>query len=474
MISVILAGGSGERFWPLSREKHPKQLLKITGDKTLIQQSVERLLTISRIEEIYVVTNEQYALKTLQQLAQYNFPCQNLFAEPLGKNTTPAIVWMTEFLNKNPDEIMGVFPADHIVRDSQTFQKTLQKSESAAKENSLVTIGIKPNRPETGYGYIELGKMIQDSVFRVNKFVEKPNKEIAQKYVAGGKHLWNCGIFLWKVSVIRKELQKWVPDISNNMSSIISKMQPAEGRFKYQKLDPEGVEIFSNLPSVSIDYAVLEKSQNVTVVSTNMDWNDVGSWNALESLSTKDLQGNIFSKNVYHLDCKGTLIKADQRLIGAIGLENLIVVDTEDALLLCHKDRAQDIKKLVGQLKKAGRQEASIHKTVQKPWGSYTVLDEGKGFLLKRIEVDPGESLSLQSHAHRSEHWLVVAGTATVQLDSQSLQLKPTQSIEIPKGSKHRLSNSCNTTLVLIETQLGDILEEKDIVRYEDQYGRLN
>ncbi len=472
MISVILAGGSGERFWPLSREKYPKQLLPIAGEKTLIQQSVERLLTISKIQDIFVVTNEQHALKTLQQLSPYNFLAQNLFAEPLGRNTTPAIVWMAEFLNKNPEEIMGVFPADHLIRDFPNFQKTIQKSVDTAKEGSLVTIGIQPDRPETGYGYIELGKSINPSVFQVNKFVEKPSREIAKKYIADGKHLWNCGIFLWKVSTIRKELKHWVPDIFNNMSTIVSNMESAEGRFNYQKLNSKGVEIFRNLPSLSIDYGVMEKSQNVNVVSTNMDWSDVGSWNALEGLSTKDLQGNIFSKNVYHIDCKGSLIKADQRLIGAIGLENLIVVDTTDALLLCHKDRAQDIKKLVGQLKKADRQEAYIHRTVQKPWGSYTVLDEGKGFLLKRIEVNPGESLSLQSHTHRSEHWLVVEGVAHVQLENESVQLASPQSIEIPKGAKHRLSNSSDTKLVLIETQLGDILDEKDITRFEDQYGR--
>jgi mannose-1-phosphate guanylyltransferase/mannose-6-phosphate isomerase len=474
MISVILAGGSGERFWPLSRESQPKQLLNIAGEKTLIQQTVERLLPLTPIDRIYIITNEQHAFQTLSQLAPLGFSPDHLIAEPVGRNTAPAVALAAELFQDQPDEIMAVFPADHVASDSDAFHDTLRQAETAAQQGYLVTIGIKPTRPETGYGYTLKGGDLEnlDNAFKVGQFVEKPDRETAEHFLKQKKFYWNCGIFAWKVSAIRKELQQYAPNVIAPLAGIGNHIQNTKGKFTYHVFDGKGRKIFESLPSISIDYAVMEPSQNAAMVPTAMPWNDVGAWNALDDISKVDSEGNVLSKDVYQVDCTGTLVKGDGRLIGAVGLKDMIVVDTPDALLICPKDRAQDVKQLVERLKGKQRPETKLHATVQKPWGSYTTLDQREGYLLKRIEVLPGESLSLQSHKHRAEHWLVVSGKAEVECDDKKINLKERETTLIPKGAKHRLANPGKKLLVLIETQFGDTLDENDIKRYTDLYGR--
>jgi len=474
MISVILAGGSGERFWPLSRESHPKQLLNIVGEHSLIQQTVERLLPMTPIDKIYIITNEQHAVQTLNQLAPYGFKADHLIAEPVGRNTAPAVALAAELFQDQPHEVMAVFPADHVVSDSYAFEETMRQAEAAASQDYLVTLGVKPTRPETGYGYILKGGDIErlDNVFKVGQFTEKPDQATAEHFIQQRRYYWNCGIFAWKVSTIRKELQQHASEVIEPLAGIGEHLQKAKGKFSYRVFDDEGQKIFKSLPSISIDYAVMEPSRNAAVVPTSMPWNDVGAWSALDDISKSDSEGNVLSKNVYQVDCTGTLVKADGRIVGAVGLKDMVVVDTPDALLICPKDRAQDVKELVTQLKEKERPETKLHATVQKPWGNYTTLDEREGYLLKRIEVLPGESLSLQSHKHRAEHWLVVSGKAEVECDDKKMILKERETTVIPKGSKHRLSNPGKKLLILIETQLGNILDENDIKRYNDLYGR--
>lgn len=474
MLAVILAGGSGTRFWPLSREQNPKQLLKITGAKTLIQGTLERLLPLIPADKCYVVTNEQHAFQTCRQLSEYGFSPANLIAEPAVRNTAPAIALAARFFEDQPDEIMAVFPADHVIRTQQSFHDAITLAESIASQGRLTTIGIKPGRPETGYGYIQQGASLNkdNSAFKIEKFIEKPDIQKAREFFKKEGYLWNCGIFLWKVSVALEELRQFAPEIYRATADVKSCLQENKGKYPYKILNQKGREIYDGLPSISIDYAVMEKSQNAAVIPTSMEWSDVGSWSALEDIGEKDERKNVFSKNVISIDCSGSIVQGEDRLIAAIGLNDLIVVDSKDALLVCRKDRAQDVKKVVEEINKDNREETKIHTTVQKPWGSYTVLEKGERHLLKRIEVFPGEKLSLQSHQHRGEHWVVVSGRAEIQTGDKTLTLEENESTFIPKGIKHRLGNPGDTTLTLIETQLGDRLAEDDIVRYEDKYGR--
>ena len=474
MISIILAGGSGERFWPLSRESHPKQLLNITGKHSLIQQTVERLLPLTPIDKIYIITNEQHAFLTLSQLESFGFKSDHLIAEPIGRNTAPAIALASELFKDQPEEIMAVFPADHVLGDPDAFHETMRQAEEAARQDYLVTLGVKPTHPETGYGYILKGGDIEKTynAFKVGQFMEKPDRATAEHFLKQKRYYWNCGIFAWRISAIRQELQRHAPEVIEPLAGIEKNLNNAKGKFSYRVFDEKGKKVFGSLPSISIDYAVMEPSENAAVVPTSMPWNDVGAWNALDDISKSDHEGNILSKNVYQVDCSGTLVKADGRVVGAVGLKDMVVVDTPDALLICPKDRAQDVKQLVGQLKEQERPETKLHATVQKPWGNYTTLDEREGYLLKRIEVLPGESLSLQSHKHRAEHWLVASGKAEVECDDKKMILKARESTFIPKGAKHRLSNPGKKLLILIETQLGNILDENDIKRYNDLYGR--
>ncbi len=475
MIGIILAGGSGTRFWPKSRELLPKQLIKIAGSNTMIQSTVERLLSTISIENIYVVTHQFHAFETCRQLEKFGFSPSNLIAEPIAKNTAPALALASVFLkDKHYDDVLGVFPADHVIDDGKKFDQALKKAEETALKNYLVTLGVQPTRSETGYGYIKKGETIEglESSFVVDEFVEKPNIEKAKTFLATKKHFWNCGIFFWKTSQILSEFQTHMPQTLEKIESALPCLQKQKGPYPYLTLDETGKDIYDSLEGQSIDYGIMEKSNQVAVVATNMPWNDVGSWVALSDIEENDSEGNVLSEGVIALDCNNSIIQSNDRLIAAVGTKNLIIVDTPDALLVCSKDKAQDVKKIVAKLKEKEKPQAKFPSTVHKPWGSYTILENNPGQLVKRLEVLPGAKLSLQMHNHRNEQWLVVRGTAEVQLEDKTFLLEKNQSTFIPQGSKHRLGNPGKEPLTIMEVQLGDKIDEDDIIRYKDDFGR--
>ena len=473
MHAVIIAGGSGTRFWPKSRENLPKQLLNISGQETLIQNTVGRISSIISAENIWVITNEQHAFETCYQLKKMGFPPSQLLTEPIARNTAAAIGYSAKILSqRNPDAIMAVFPADHVITTIEPFLKLLKQAETIANENHLVTLGIKPTSPETGYGYIKQGKAIEENSFKVDRFIEKPNKLTAEKYLKEGSYYWNSGIFVWKVSTLLNEISLYLPKLHEQLEELTSNTDPIKGKYPYQKLSESGKKIFHSLESVSIDHGVMEKSTNVAVLPAEIGWNDVGTWTSLAEISKNDSRGNVINGNVVSVENSDSIIQAENRLVAALGLKNIIVVDTPDALLVCAKERAQDIKKIVEKIKLEKRPEVRATTSETRPWGSYTILHKETNYLVKRIEVLPGESLSLQSHNHRSEHWTVVSGVAQVQIEETLQTLQTNQSIEIPKGAKHRLANLDESSLIIIEVQLGDKLDEDDITRYEDKYGR--
>ena len=473
MHAVIIAGGSGTRFWPKSRENLPKQLLNISGQETLIQNTVGRISSIISAENIWVITNEQHAFETCYQLKKMGFPPSQLLTEPIARNTAAAIGYSAKILSqRNPDAIMAVFPADHVITTIEPFLKLLKQAETIANENHLVTLGIKPTSPETGYGYIKQGKAIEENSFKVDRFIEKPDKLTAEKYLKEGSYYWNSGIFVWKVSTLLNEISLYLPKLHEQLEELTSNTAPIKGKYPYQKLSESGKKIFHSLESVSIDHGVMEKSTRVAVLPAEIEWNDVGTWTSLAEISKNDSHGNVINGNVVSVENSDSIIQAENRLVAALGLKGIIVVDTPDALLVCPKERAQDVKKIVEQIKSEKRSEASTSTSQTRPWGSYTILHKETNYLVKRIEVLPGESLSLQSHNHRSEHWTVVSGVAQVQIEETLQTLQTNQSIEIPKGAKHRLANLDESSLIIIEVQLGDKLDEDDITRYEDKYGR--
>ncbi|MBC8287983.1 MAG: mannose-1-phosphate guanylyltransferase/mannose-6-phosphate isomerase [Nitrospinae bacterium] len=473
MYGVILAGGSGTRFWPTSREQSPKQLQKIVGTRTMLQNTVQRLLPLISIENLYLGTNHQQVIETLRQLESYEFISDHLIAEPCNRNTALAIGLIAKLIiDKDADAVMAVFPADHVVANPENFIKTLQKAEVLAEKGYLVTLGIPPTRPETGFGYLQQGAEIEDGAYKVERFVEKPDRPKAEQYLQHGKYFWNCGVFVWKASTILEELHKYAENIYSQLEAIAGCIQNAKAKPAYLELNEAGRDLFSSLPSLSIDYAVMEHSSKVALIPADIGWNDVGAWNSLDDVSEKDSKGNIISGNVLVQDCNNSIVQAQNRLIAVLGLKDTIVVDSPDALLVCAKERSQDVKKLVESLNENGHLEAKQSSTVNKPWGSYTVLDSGPTYLLKRIEVLPGEALSLQSHQHRSEHWTVVSGSAEVMRNKETFHLKNNDSITIPKNTKHRLGNPGLELLTIIEIQFGHLLDEADISRYEDRYGR--
>lgn len=475
MLGVILAGGSGSRFWPKSREQSPKQLLKIAGPGTMIQNTVERLLPLIPIHDIFMVTHADHAFETCRQLEKFGFSPSRLLAESTGKNTAAAIGFAARVLHqKNPDEVMAVFPADHVMADPQAFREALGRGEKAASEGFLVTLGILPNRPETGYGYIKKGLPLEgvNEAWRVKRFVEKPDLPTAKRFIDEGGYFWNCGVFLWKVSTLLKEMQTHLPELYNRLDEIVAHTTEYSREYPYRLLDLEGEKSYASLPAISIDYGILEKTTRAVLIPVDMPWSDVGAWDALPEVSASDDKGNVFTENVTPLDCSGSIIQGEDRLIAAVGLKDLIVVDTRDALLVCDKKRAQEVKRLVAKLKEENRPEVKIGATVQKPWGSYTNLEKNKNYLVKRINVSAKERLSLQSHNHRSEHWTVVSGSALVDLDDKQIILKENQSLLIPQGSRHRLENPHDQELTLIEVQTGGEIDEDDIIRYRDDYNR--
>jgi mannose-1-phosphate guanylyltransferase/mannose-6-phosphate isomerase len=479
MFAVIMAGGSGTRFWPLSREKMPKQLLKIGGEDTLIQQTVSRILPLIQRENIFIVTNQSLAEEIgIQLSAKFNVSWdENFIIEPEAKNTAPALGLSALHLEKiDPESIMVVLSADHAIHKDAEFLSLLRVADQAAHDNYLVTLGIKPNRPETGYGYIKAGgkyegsrpiadKSCDKGVYKVEAFVEKPDLETAKNYLASGNYYWNSGIFIWKARTLLSEIEKHVPALYGGLVEIRKNIGTGNESDVVR-------DVFKRLDSISIDYAVMEKTDRAAVIPADIGWSDMGSWTALDDVSDRDASGNIILGNVIDIDSQNSIVYAEKRLVATIGLKDTVVVDTPDATLVCPKERAQDVRKIVDELKKRNADERLIHRTVHRQWGSYTVLEMGDRYKIKRIMINPGAKLSHQLHHHRSEHWVVVAGTAKVTNGDKVYDVHPNESTYIPISTKHRLENPGKVPLQIIEVQNGEYLEEDDIVRFDDDYER--
>lgn len=476
--AVILAGGGGTRLWPLSRTHSPKQFLSLLGDHTLLQQTALRLAAVVPSERLWVVTGKEQELLVKAQLSalpSLGEPPPKVLTEPVGRNTAAAIGLAALHLQRiDSRAVMAVFPADHWVTRPEAFTALVLKAAAVAEQDVLVTVGIVPDRAETGYGYIRRGEPFPpaptshqaDEIYRVERFVEKPDRQTAEAYVASGRYYWNAGIFFWRASTILEELSLSLPALYATLMQIAP------------RLDSDAEEtlaaVYPRLDSISIDSGVLEKSTRVVVLPADIGWSDLGEWTAIHRQSPQDEHGNMLSPNVLDLGSKNSFVlgRDPQRTIATIGLENMMVVDVEDALLICSKDRVQEVRTVVHELRTRGAEVVHSPRTVQRPWGTYTVLQEGTRYKVKRVVVRPGASLSLQLHRHRSEHWVVVQGEAHVINGEQEALLQASQSTYIPAGTKHRLANPGTEPLEIIEVQTGPYLGEDDIVRFADLYGR--
>ena len=469
---VLLSGGSGTRLWPLSREAYPKQFLALVGEDTMLQATWARIAELADAAPI-VVAGEDHRFLVAEQLRQIGAPTPSILLEPVGRNTAPAIAAaalqaMRECEGHRGDPLLLVLPSDHVVRDAGAFRDAVRAAMPAAEQGALVTFGIVPDAPETGFGYIqsEAGHAeAGDGVRPVLGFVEKPDAATAQGYLDAGGYYWNSGMFLFRASRYLEELQRFRPDIVDGVRAAFDAAQ-RDGDFI--RLDKDA---FTACPADSIDYAVMEKTDRARVLPVDIGWNDVGSWSALWDVSEQDVDGNARHGDVIAIDSRNSFAYA-RRLVALVGVDDLVVVETDDAVLVAHKDKVQQVKDVVAQLKAEQRSQAALHREVHRPWGSYDSIDIGAGFQVKRIKVKPGARLSLQSHTRRAEHWIVVRGTALVTRDNDVFELHANQSTYIPIGAKHRLENPGSGMLELIEVQSGDYLGEDDIVRYEDVYGR--
>ncbi len=460
MKALILAGGSGTRLWPLSRKNYPKQFLKLNGDKSLLRQTVERLLQAVKPEDIIVMTNSDYKFHVLSDLNSLPLPASNIILEPASRNTAPAIAlgirYCMEKLGCHEDEVIFISPSDHIIRSLERFVEYIGTTEKIAKQGYIVTFGIKPERSEIGYGYIKAGKSIGMGAYKGEEFIEKPNSETAKRYLTEGNYFWNSGMFAFTISTMLKEFGNYTPAIKKMVDGSFDDM----------------IANFSEMPDISIDYAIAEKSEKVAILPVDIYWNDIGSWDSLYDVLDKDENGNAQKGDILALDTKNTLIIGNKRLISTIGLEDCLIVETDDAILITKRGEAQRVKEVVTRLYESGRKEALEHLTVYRPWGSYTILEEGQRYKIKRIIVNPYEKISLQMHCHRSEHWVVIRGTANVVIADTQMVIHENESIYVPKSTLHRLENHSETPLEVIEVQNGEYVGEDDIVRYDDVYGR--
>jgi mannose-1-phosphate guanylyltransferase/mannose-6-phosphate isomerase len=467
---VLLSGGSGTRLWPLSREAYPKQFLALAGEDTMLQATWRRVAAIANSPPI-VVAGEDHRFLVAEQLRQIGAPTPAILLEPMGRNTAPAIAAAAmQAMRGGRDPLLLVLPSDHVVRDEVAFRAAVAAAMRAAEAGALVTFGIVPDAPETGFGYIQAdtgasGQVHGNGVRPVARFVEKPDAAAAQAFVDAGGYYWNSGMFLFLASRYLEELQRYRADILDGVRAAFDAAQ-RDGDFI--RLDKHA---FAACPSESIDYAVMEKTAMAGVLPVDIGWNDVGSWSALWDVSPQDADGNAHHGDVIAIDSRNTYAYA-RRLVALVGVDDLVVVETDDAILVARKDKVQQVKDVVAQLKVEKRSQAALHREVHRPWGSYDSIDIGDGFQVKRIKVKPGARLSLQSHTQRAEHWIVVRGHARVTRDNDVFELHANQSTYIPIGAKHRLENPGSGMLELIEVQSGDYLGEDDIVRYEDVYGR--
>jgi len=468
LIPLILSGGSGTRLWPVSRRNLPKQFLSLSGDGTLFQQAVTRTQKLPEAAAPIIVASEDHRFLAADQLLEAGVQGATIVLEPIARNTAPAIaLGALKAIERDPQALLLVLPADHLIGDTKSFVDAVQEALPAAREGWLVTFGIRPDRPETGFGYIRRAESIGGGAFRVERFVEKPDLATAEGYVKDGGYDWNSGMFLFKAARYLEELGQHAPEM---LEAVRKAYATGHGDLDFVRVDAEA---FAKVPDNSIDYAVMEKTSRAAVVPVSCAWSDIGSWSALWLSGKHDEQGNQREGDTLTVNTRNSLLRShDRHMIATVGVEDLVVVTTPDATLVAHRDAAQDVKKVVDQLKASGRTEHSFHRVVHRPWGSYDSLEEGGRFQVKRIVVKPGASLSLQKHHHRAEHWIVVSGTAEVTCDEKVFLLAENQSTYIPLGSVHRLRNPGKVPLELIEVQSGSYLGEDDIVRFDDVYGR--
>ena len=474
VVPVVLSGGSGMRLWPVSREGHPKPFIHLADGQTLLEKTYRRLanLKLAIVDElmpIMTVTNRDYYFLSRDELAKTGNPGTFLL-EPVGRNTAPAIGMGAHLIahQYGSDAILLVMPADHLIANQAEFINTMCDAIEIAKLGHLLTFGIIPTHPDTGFGYIECGSQGITGSHEVAKFIEKPDFALAQQLLMTGNHLWNSGMFCFSAKTILSEFQQHAPELNQQILHCWQSMQHENNQLLFEI----PLIAFEKIADISIDYAVMEQSQNTLVLPVDFGWNDIGSWQAVSQLTPEDSQQNRVNGNAILLNTKNTFVQTEDRLIATIGVSDLMIIDTVDALLVSHVDSAQQVKEIVSVLRERSHEAAYFHKTVMRPWGAYTVLEEGPGFKVKRIEVKPGASLSLQMHHQRSEHWVVVQGVATVINGEKELEILANESTYIPAGNKHRLSNLTNQQLIMIEVQSGSYLGEDDIVRFSDDYGR--
>ena len=469
LIPVILSGGSGTRLWPLSRELYPKQLLPLVGDRTMLQETVTRVDGVADVGAPLVVCNESHRFMVAEQMLELGVTPAAIVLEPVGRNTAPAVA-VAALVALAPDDgqadpVLLVLPADHVIRDVDSFREAVAAGRAAAEAGKLVTFGVVPDSPETGYGYIRKARGAGPA-FPVAEFVEKPDHATAVRYVQSGEYFWNSGMFMFRARAYLAELKKHAPAMLEACEATVA---GAQRDLDFTRLSAAA---FGACPGDSIDYAVMEKTAEAVVVPLDAGWSDVGSWSALQDALPRDPAGNVTSGDVIVEGTTGSYLHSTSRLIAAVGLTDHVVVETKDAVLVAPRDKVQDVKALVNQLKVQGRYETSLHREVFRPWGSYDSIDNGERFQVKRLVVKPGAQMSLQLHHHRAEHWIVVSGTARITRGEETFLLGENESTFIPMGTKHRIENPGKVTLHIIEVQSGSYLGEDDIVRFEDVYGR--
>jgi len=464
LFGVILAGGSGTRFWPLSRSQYPKQVLHLLGSDSMLQATMGRLLPMIPLDQMAIVTNASQEPAIRLELYRKGWEGVQLWLEPQGKNTAAAVGLAAIRLQDQPDRIMAVFPADHHIEDQAGLLAALDQGAKLAQAGYLVTFGILPTRPETGYGYIKAAEPvdIDQRAFKCARFIEKPDLARAQSFVTEGDYYWNSGMFMFRVDTILQALARYVPELYGGLRLLAENNQPTVL-----------AEVYQTFPHLSLDHGVLEQAENVAVVPVDLGWSDVGTWRAVQELFPADARGNVILGRALDRDSRDCLIYTQERLVATLGLDQVMVVDTPDATLVCHRDRVQEVKDLVDELNHQNCAETQEHRTVKRPWGQYTVMDEGLGYKVKQIVVEPGKRLSLQLHHHRAEHWVVVQGIAQVTIGREYKPVPANESVFIPPLTPHRLENFGPEPLRLIEIQTGAYLEEDDIVRLEDDFWRV-